>query len=130
MTLLESFLEPSHLFLPGTPWRVNQVGVIILLFQKSRFHELSHEMSDKALTLVLSFAACQARCPCSSPDHPLSPGKDVGRRVPVALVPTLLPAPLNLSPGLFVRPAPNHHPGETQEITFCAFFPKPSAWSC
>lgn len=90
----------------------------------------SHEKSDKALTSVLSFAACQAHSPCSSPDHPLSPWKDVGRRGPVVLVPTLLPAPLNLPPGLFVRPASNLQPGETQEITFCAFFPKPSAWSC
>lgn len=40
MTFSESFLGPSHLFLPRTPWRLNQVGVIILLFQKSRFHEL------------------------------------------------------------------------------------------
>lgn len=53
----------------------------------------SREKSDKALTSVLAFATCQARSPCSSPDHPLSTGKDVGRRGPVALVPTLLAEP-------------------------------------
>ena len=67
----------------------------------------SREKSDKALTSVLAFATCQARSPCSSPDHPLSTGKDVGRRGLWLWFPLSF---LNLPPGLFLRPAPKSPP--------------------